>query len=74
MTLEEEVEELKQSPEHTLSPFENRIRRLLVHVYELFQDMKVENRDMHNRIEGLSSEILMIVGKPAPSVKVKNKV
>lgn len=60
-SLETQVEELKQTPDHRLTPFDVRIRRLLVQIYELMEDLQIQNRDLNNRIESMSTEINGII-------------
>jgi predicted RNase H-like nuclease (RuvC/YqgF family) len=55
--LEEQITELKQTADHHLTPFDVRLRRLLIQMYELLEDLQTQNRQLHNRIEHMSREI-----------------
>jgi hypothetical protein len=59
--LEEQIAELKQTQDHHLTPFDVRLRRLLIQMYELIEDLQIEQRQMHNRQEKLSTEISSIL-------------
>ncbi len=75
--LTQQLEELTQTPDYRLSPTEARIRRLLVAVYTIVEDLQIDNRDMHNKLEKMSSEISALLTKfeaLKPSKTIKNKV
>lgn len=69
--LDEQVDELLQTPDHRLTPFEFRVRRLLVQMYELLHDIQLQNRELNNRIESMSSDLLDAIPPMETSKKSK---
>jgi hypothetical protein len=72
--LNTQIEELKQTPDHRLTPFDVRIRRLLVQIYELLEDLQIQNKQLHNRIELLSSKIVDELPNLKPSKKETKQI
>lgn len=69
-----EVEELLQTPEHRLTSTEYRFRKILVYVYELLEDLQIENKHTHNRLEDLSMQISELLRKIDTGEKNKKTV